>query len=38
MDGSCGAYRGVYNLCGLFVGEPAGNSHVEDLGVDGSVV
>jgi hypothetical protein len=38
MDGACGAHRGVYNLRGIFVGEPEGNSHLEDLGVDGMIV
>jgi hypothetical protein len=38
MDGECGVHRGVCNLCGLFVGEPEGNSHLEDLGIDGRVV
>jgi len=38
MDGSYGAYRGVYKLRGLFVGEPEENGHLEELGVDGRVV
>jgi hypothetical protein len=38
MDGAYGAYRGVHNLYGLFVGEPKGNSYLEDLGVDRSVI
>jgi len=38
VDGACGAYHGVYILCGLFVGEPEGDSQLEEKGVDGRVV
>jgi len=38
VDEACGAYHGVYNLWGLFMGEPEGNSHLEEQGLDGRVV